>query len=30
MPVTLLTKIGGAIVWNDTLVVCVKEIPNKI
>lgn len=30
MPVTLLTKIAGTIVWNDNLVVCVKEIPNKI
>ena len=30
MPVTLVTKIAGTIVWNNTLVVCVKEIPNKI
>lgn len=30
MPVTLLTKIAGTIVWNDNHVVCVKEIPNKI
>ena len=30
MPVTLLTKIARTIVWNDNLVVCVKEIPNKL
>ena len=30
MPVTLLTKMAGTIVWDDTREACVKEIPNKI